>query len=36
MLKKERLIAIQKAVDEKGIVNVNDLIEALDVSDMTI
>ena len=36
MLKKERLIAIQKAVDEKGIVNVNELIEALDVSDMTI
>lgn len=36
MIKKERLIAIQKAVDEKGIVNVNELIEALDVSDMTI
>ena len=36
MLKKERLIAIQKTVDEKGIVNVNELIEALDVSDMTI
>ena len=33
MLKKERLIAIQKTVDEKGIVNVNELIEALDVSD---
>ena len=30
------MIAIQKAVDEKGIVNVNELIEALDVSDMTI
>ena len=36
MLKKERLIAIQKAVDEKGIVNVNELIEMLNVSDMTI
>lgn len=36
IIKKERLIAIQKAVDEKGIVNVNELIEALDVSDMTI
>ena len=36
MFKKERLIAIQKTVDEKGIVNVNELIEALDVSDMTI
>ena len=36
MLKKERLIAIQKTVDEKGIVDVNELIEALDVSDMTI
>lgn len=36
MIKKERFIAIQKAVDEKGIVNVNELIEALDVSDMTI
>ena len=29
MLKKERLIAIQKTVDEKGIVDVNELIEAL-------
>ena len=29
MLKKERLIAIQKAVDEKVIVNVNDLIKLL-------
>ena len=36
MLKKERLIAIQKAVDEKGIINVNELIEMLNVSDMTI
>lgn len=36
MLKKERLIAIQKEVDEKGIVNVSDLIEMLNVSDMTI
>lgn len=36
MLKKERLITILNMVNKNGIVTVNDLIEKLNVSDMTI
>ena len=36
MLKKERLMSILKLVDQNEIVTVNDLVETLDVSDMTI
>ena len=36
MLKKERLMSILKLVDQNEIVTVNDLVETLNVSDMTI
>lgn len=36
MLKSERLQLISKMVNEKGVVNVNDIISALKVSDMTV
>lgn len=36
MLKKERLLRIIEIIDQRGIVTVNELIDYLDVSDMTI
>ncbi|MCI1922426.1 MAG: DeoR/GlpR family DNA-binding transcription regulator [Liquorilactobacillus nagelii] len=36
MLKRERLMTILEVVNEKGIVTVNDLIDQVNVSDMTI
>ncbi|WP_155961880.1 DeoR family transcriptional regulator, partial [Streptococcus dysgalactiae] len=35
MLKRERLLTILEQVNERGIITVNDIIETLNVSDMT-
>ncbi len=36
MLKKERLLTIVEMVNKKGILTVNEIINQLDVSDMTV
>ncbi|EGL48495.1 transcriptional regulator, DeoR family [Streptococcus dysgalactiae subsp. equisimilis SK1249] len=36
MLKRERLLTILEQVNERGIITVNDIIETLNVSDMTV
>ena len=36
MLKKERLFTIVEMVNKKGILTVNEIINQLDVSDMTV
>ena len=36
MLKRERLYKIVEMVNSKGIINVNDIINELNVSDMTV
>ncbi|HES8156136.1 TPA: DeoR/GlpR transcriptional regulator, partial [Streptococcus pyogenes] len=36
MLKRERLLKITEIVNEQGIVTVNDIIQTLNVSDMTV
>lgn len=35
MLKKERLVTITQMVNQKGIISINDIVEKLNISDMT-
>ena len=35
MLKKERLVKISQMVNQKGIISINEIMEQLNVSDMT-
>ena len=35
MLKKERLVRITQMVNQKGIISINEIMEQLEISDMT-